>query len=434
MHFPLRRSIAALVMLGAAATASANQFEIVNGSESTPGAYPWLVSVGSAADTNAYQAHYCGGALIHKRWVLTAAHCLDAGQNPSTVAVTIGRHKLSESGGQRIVAKQLVRHSAYDANTSDHDIALIELSEDAKSPVIRILPPPLYPKVGTTLRAAGHGGTAAPIDYLADTYKVDNCSKDLQACIEKIQLGGISDIAMVRTALLANGLGDPLKGIGFAELLAELKSRGGNTATATTVDKLVVGLLDAGVDVRQMLVIVAQAASATDETREVDVPLVDSVTCANAGYEGLTPNMVCAGYNTQPKDTCQGDSGGPLFTRNSKNNDWMLAGVVSFGTTCATNFGVYTKVANYLDWIQTSVPNFMEERIFTWGEATYPDLLKPTGTERSAFFSPYYARVYSGSNTAVGSDGKNLYFYDGQTILTLGLLFQFFGSVVRDRF
>ena len=52
----------------------------------------------------------------------------------------------------------------------------------------------------------------------------------------------------------------------------------------------------------------------------------------------------------QGKDSCQGDSGGP-FACNNK-----LTGIVSWGAGCADPdyAGVYTRVANYVDWIEAN--------------------------------------------------------------------------------
>jgi secreted trypsin-like serine protease len=90
--------------------------------------------------------------------------------------------------------------------------------------------------------------------------------------------------------------------------------------------------------------------------QEVAVPIVDSTRC-QAGYSGtnvrITANMLCAGLTQGGKDSCQGDSGGPLVVKGA-DGKWQQAGVVSFGIGCARpeRFGVYTRVANYVPWIE----------------------------------------------------------------------------------
>lgn len=51
--------------------------KIVGGSEAADGEFPWQVSLRSVAGLGA--THFCGGAVIDKDWILTAAHCC-AGQ------------------------------------------------------------------------------------------------------------------------------------------------------------------------------------------------------------------------------------------------------------------------------------------------------------------------------------------------------------------
>ncbi|XP_069580865.1 serine protease 27-like [Brachyistius frenatus] len=88
--------------------------------------------------------------------------------------------------------------------------------------------------------------------------------------------------------------------------------------------------------------------------QEVDIPIVSNTQCSNA-YDVITSNMICAGLSEGGKDSCQGDSGGPLVC--NRNSTWIQAGVVSFGTGCALpNFpGVYTRVSEYPDWINSQI-------------------------------------------------------------------------------
>ena len=50
---------------------------IVGGEEAADGEFPWQVSLRQIAGVGA--THFCGGSVIDKDWVLTAAHCC-AGQ------------------------------------------------------------------------------------------------------------------------------------------------------------------------------------------------------------------------------------------------------------------------------------------------------------------------------------------------------------------
>ncbi|XP_068218442.1 proclotting enzyme-like [Palaemon carinicauda] len=84
---------------------------------------------------------------------------------------------------------------------------------------------------------------------------------------------------------------------------------------------------------------------------EVDLPIVD---CQNFEIiaDDVTNNMICA-YE-EGKDSCQGDSGGPLQLQ--LDGKYHLAGLVSFGHGCGdlNSPGVYTKVTNYIDWIENN--------------------------------------------------------------------------------
>ncbi|ELK27099.1 Complement factor I [Myotis davidii] len=66
--------------------------------------------------------------------------------------------------------------------------------------------------------------------------------------------------------------------------------------------------------------------------------------------------MICAGTDDGSIDACKGDSGGPLVCQDA-NNKTYIWGIVSWGENCGKpDFpGVYTKVANYFDWISHHV-------------------------------------------------------------------------------
>lgn len=90
--------------------------------------------------------------------------------------------------------------------------------------------------------------------------------------------------------------------------------------------------------------------------QEAQIPPHNFSSCRSVYGRALTNNMICAaGTTSGGKDACQGDSGGPMFYQDA--GIWYLTGIISFGTSCARpNIpGVYTRVANYLSWINGTI-------------------------------------------------------------------------------
>ncbi|XP_055972887.1 tissue-type plasminogen activator isoform X1 [Sorex fumeus] len=101
----------------------------------------------------------------------------------------------------------------------------------------------------------------------------------------------------------------------------------------------------------------------SERLKEGHVRLYPASLCSSQylSNKTVTNNMLCAGdtrsygNHVNLHDACKGDSGGPLVCMN--NNRMTLIGIISWGLGCGQKDvpGVYTKVANYLDWIQNNM-------------------------------------------------------------------------------
>ena len=100
-----------------------------------------------------------------------------------------------------------------------------------------------------------------------------------------------------------------------------------------------------------------KATFATDQY-QVELPITSYENCTNMDPKEITNNMFCAGDGEGEKDACTGDSGGPFVSQRETGNElkrpFVVTGIVSWGIGCAQKdtYGAYTKVANYLDWIE----------------------------------------------------------------------------------
>lgn len=112
--------------------------------------YPYLANVGKG------NVIFCGGSLIAKRVVMTAAHCKEAD------AVWLGNLNLMNPTGEKIPVIDVVNHPNYMDRTSSSDIRLLYLERDAVAGPVKLITPEEWFNIKDSapdLTVMGWGGT-----------------------------------------------------------------------------------------------------------------------------------------------------------------------------------------------------------------------------------------------------------------------------------
>ncbi|GAA6224379.1 elastase-1-like [Lates japonicus] len=103
---------------------------VVGGEVAKPNSWPWQISLQYKSGSRYY--HTCGGTLIERGWVMTAAHCVDSSR---TWRVVIGEHDLNSNSGREQIKEvaQVYIHPRWDSGrvSNGYDIALLRLSSAA---------------------------------------------------------------------------------------------------------------------------------------------------------------------------------------------------------------------------------------------------------------------------------------------------------------
>uniref|UniRef100_I3MD53 Chymotrypsin-like elastase family member 1 n=1 Tax=Ictidomys tridecemlineatus TaxID=43179 RepID=I3MD53_ICTTR len=101
---------------------------VVGGTEAQKNSWPSQVSLQYQSGSSWF--HTCGGTLVKKNWVLTAAHCVD---HPMVFRVVAGDHNLGKEEGteQYMEVDKIVIHPYWDSKdvAAGHDIALLRLTQ-----------------------------------------------------------------------------------------------------------------------------------------------------------------------------------------------------------------------------------------------------------------------------------------------------------------
>ncbi|NXG76182.1 TMPSC protease, partial [Baryphthengus martii] len=137
---------------------------IVGGHDAQVGTWPWLVSLQNRKPWAGF-VHICGGVLINKDSVLTAAHCVMERKSQYTWRAVFGTYNLLKPGKHavKINIKSITVHPQFKKESLENDIALFGLvSKVHYSNFIQpiCLPPLPDSDNGTKCFISGWGRTA----------------------------------------------------------------------------------------------------------------------------------------------------------------------------------------------------------------------------------------------------------------------------------
>lgn len=308
-----------LPRLGQCGTNKGNGRQVIGGKDSEVGEFPWAALLGNMRTKTAringrkYTTNEtrwsCGGVVITKRFVLTAAHCQGRRDASRLAVVRLGEWSVQGYGKEDRTRAQLppeqdfyigredvVTHEGYAAVKEGkfknvvNDIAIVRLPRDAElNPGVQMI---CLPHIQSEYRSS---------------LGVSNIISDLEGRTPTVVGWGF-------TTGFDPWSGDPQ---------GDIEEYG------------------VGSRIQQKL----------------QLPLLNSSTCSDLfrGFQHRN-SQLCAGGEVG-RDSCKGDSGGGLYIQKEGGQPWYLIGLVSFGSkNCGDGRpGIYTRVSTFIPWIEDTM-------------------------------------------------------------------------------
>lgn len=318
-----------------------NSCNIVQGKQAHMTQFPWQAHIRSKYPVpkehkikyGIMHQGFCGGSVLNKKFIITAAHCFDSSKksNPNTIVVAVGFSRVTDDidpnsaryGQQILPVKRIIRHENYSNKPVpsqgkviyQNDIALVELKKSIKYPITK--------------------ETIADGSNLLYTLVRPICLPGIPE--EDIKKGFKHTDNDFETSLVKDKFGDRVFISGFGRM-------GGLNNGPISDTKESTKLLYANVH--------------RFETKKcaIKFPLV-----VKQRKDDLSQVCITDKDPKKASDTCNGDSGGPMtaqstkyFTKTMTNKQkHALIGLTSYGSsTCSAGASVFTRLSNYIDWIQ----------------------------------------------------------------------------------